>query len=258
MNQHPTPYPDINQTLGSLHEGASTILGTQLTGMYLYGSLSSGDFDPGSSDIDFVVITESELTQPTIDLLDKMHADLWNSGQKWASKLEGAYVPKDLIRRHKSNHRPMPIVNEQSFYTGQIGSDWIIQRHIIRECGICISGPDPKTLIDPVSADDIRSAVMGLLTEWWFPMLNTPEWLAQRGSEYHAYAIISMCRALHAMEHGIIVSKPAAAAWASNALGQPWNHVITRALKTQTENNEGLLAEALEFIQLTRDRTTSK
>lgn len=258
MNHHPTPYPDINQTLLSLHEGASTILGAQLTGMYLYGSLSSGDFDPGSSDIDFVVITESELPQNTIDLLDKMHADLWNSGLKWASKLEGAYVPRNLIRRHNSNHRPMPIVNEQSFYSGEIGSDWIIQRHIIRECGIRISGPDPKTLIDPVSEDDIRSAVMGMLTEWWFPMLNTPDWLANRGSEYHAYAIISMCRALHAIEHGTIVSKPAAAAWASDQLGQPWNQSITRALQAHHENNEGLLREALEFIQFTMDRTTGK
>jgi hypothetical protein len=258
MNRNPTPYPDINQILISLHEGAFAILGTQLTGMYLYGSLSSGDFDLENSDIDFVVITESELPEHEIDLLDKMHADLWKSGLKWALKLEGAYVPKDLIRRQVSNHKPIPIVNEHTFYTGQIGSDWVIQRHIVRECGICISGPDPKILIDPVSADDIRSAVMGLLTEWWFPMLNTPEWLAQRGVEYHVYAVISMCRALHAIEHGTIVSKPAAAAWAANALGHPWNLVISRALQPGSKNHEGSLTEALEFIQLTKDRTAGK
>ena len=54
----PTPYPDVNEILDLLLARASAILGPQLVGMYLYGSLSSGDFDPASSDIDFVIVTE--------------------------------------------------------------------------------------------------------------------------------------------------------------------------------------------------------
>ena len=42
---NPTPYADVNAILGLLLARVERILGDQFTGMYLYGSLSSGDFD---------------------------------------------------------------------------------------------------------------------------------------------------------------------------------------------------------------------
>ena len=60
----PTPYPSVNAILGMLLSGAQEILGNRFTGLYLYGSLSSGDFDPERSDIDFLVVTDGELPAP--------------------------------------------------------------------------------------------------------------------------------------------------------------------------------------------------
>ena len=56
----PTPYPDVNAVLHALLSDAQTILGNHLVGLYLYGSLASGDFDPGRSDIDFVVVVVAD------------------------------------------------------------------------------------------------------------------------------------------------------------------------------------------------------
>ena len=98
-----TPYVDVNKILDTLLCGAKEILGNQLIGMYLYGSLASGDFDPKSSDIDFVVITNDFLPGEIISKLEDLHKRIWSNGLKWAAKLEGAYVPKDLIRRHDPN-----------------------------------------------------------------------------------------------------------------------------------------------------------
>jgi len=70
------------------------ILGNQFIGMYLYGSLASGGFNPETSDIDFLVVTSDELSSERIDALENMHASLAVSGLKWAAKLEGAYIPK--------------------------------------------------------------------------------------------------------------------------------------------------------------------
>jgi hypothetical protein len=133
--------------------------------MYLYGSLASGDFDPKSSDIDFVVVTKDILPDDTISNLEDLHKRIWSNGLKWASKLEGAYVPNDLIRRHDPNGYSCPTVNEGQFYVGHLGSDWIIQRHVIREYGVVLEGPDPKLLIDPVYPDEIRQSVLGVLDE---------------------------------------------------------------------------------------------
>jgi len=254
----PTQYPEINKVLDLLLSSATMVLGNQLVGMYLYGSLSSGDFDPESSDIDFLVVTTSTLSDKGIADLEAMHHRIWKSGLKWASKLEGSYIPKREIRRHDPRNGPCPTVNEGQFYLDKRGSDWIIQRHVIREQGIILAGPDPQTLIDAVSPEDIRQAVKGVLQEWWLPMLEDPSWLKRRGSEYHAFAILTMCRALHALEHGTIVSKPTAARWAQGEFGEKWNEVIEQSLAPQDTREHGLYNEALEFIRFTLNKVLSR
>jgi hypothetical protein len=148
-----------------------------------------------------------------------------------------------------------PTVNEHKFYVGPHGSDWIIQRHIVREYGIILAGPDPKTLIDPVSPEEIRGAVMGFLEGWWFPMLEELPWLENRGREYHAYVILTMCRSLYAIENGDIVSKPEAAKWAQLEFEGRWQPAIEQALAMQTGQGEfNLFAEAVSFIRFTKER----
>ena len=61
MRNFPTPYADVNATLHALLDRLQVLLGKRLVGPYLFGSLASGDFDPASSDIDFVVATSDEL-----------------------------------------------------------------------------------------------------------------------------------------------------------------------------------------------------
>jgi hypothetical protein len=258
MVAYPTPYPDVNEFLDMLLAKVSAILGLQMAGMYLYGSLSSGDFNPQTSDIDFAGITEGNLAPETVSALEKMHVEIWASGLKRAAKLEGSYIPKSLIRRHDPNGPPCPTVNEGTFFVDRRGSDWIIQRHVIRECGVILSGPDPKTLIDPVSADEIRQAVHGVLDEWWFPMLENPSWLSEHGSEYHAFAVISMCRALHALRHGTIVSKPVAAKWAQAEFGSQWSALIEKALEAQSGGQPDFLEKTLNFLRFTREQIESQ
>lgn len=217
----PTPYIEINAVLNLLLTEAQTVLGPRFVGMYLYGSLSSGDFNPHSSDIDFLIVVTEELPQEVIDQLEAMHNRLWASDLKWAAKLEGAYVSQTSIRRFDPNLPPCPTINEGKFYVERQGSDWIIQRHIIREYGKALAGPDPKTLIDPVTPDDLRRSVQGVLNEWWWPMLDNPDWI--RSVEYQAFAVLTMCRALHALQCGTIVSKPIAARWAQATLDSSWS-----------------------------------
>ena len=60
---HPTLYPEVNTLLGVLLHGVQTALGNHFIGMYLYGSLTSGDFD-SASDIDVVVVTSDNISEP--------------------------------------------------------------------------------------------------------------------------------------------------------------------------------------------------
>jgi predicted nucleotidyltransferase len=252
----PTIYPDVNEVLNLLLLNVKKILGDQFVGMYLYGSLSSGDFDPETSDIDFLVVTTKNLSDEKIAELEAMHQQTWATSPKRAGELEGSYIPKDLIRRHDPNGAPCPTVNEGKFFVDQRGSDWIIQRHVVREYGVIVEGPDPKTLIDFVSPDDIRGAVLGTLHEWWFPMLDIPSWLREHGNKYQAFAVITMCRVLHALEHGTVVSKPKAIEWARKYLGDPWRQLIDKAVDaSRQETQDDFLDETLGFIRFVREQT---
>jgi predicted nucleotidyltransferase len=253
----PTPYPEVNELLNLLLLNVKHILGDQFVGMYLYGSLASGDFDPDTSDIDFLVVTAETLPEEKIAELEAMHQETWAKSLRRAGKLEGSYVPADLIRQHDPDGAPCPTVNEGKFFVDQRGSDWIIQRHVVREYGVVVEGPDPKTLIDVVSPDEIRSAVLGILHEWWFPMLEDPSWLRDHGGKYHAFAVITMCRVLHALENGTIVSKPQAIQWAKRRLGSPWRELIEKAVAaSHHEKQEDFLDESLDYIRYVKEQVT--
>ena len=249
----PTPYSDVNEILNLLLTSVEKILGDQFVGMYLYGSLSSGDFNPETSDVDFLVVTSEALSQNKISDLEAMHQRIWASGLKRAERLEGAYIAQPDIRRHVPDNVPSPTINEGRFYMDRHGSDWIIQRHVVREYGIVLAGPGPKSLIDFVSPDDIRNAVLGILNEWWFPMLEDPAWLQKHESNYHGYTVITMCRAIHALKHGTVASKPVALQWAKGELGARWQPLIEQAVASQYGIHSDFLNETLEFMRFIKE-----
>jgi predicted nucleotidyltransferase len=251
---YPTRYRDVNEVLSLLLHRVQETLGNQFVGMYLYGSLSSGDFNPETSDIDFLVVTVESLSDEKIAALKYMHKQIWASGMKRSERLEGAYIPQKDIRRFRPDNSPCPTINEGKFYVDRHGSDWIIQRHIVREYGVVLAGPDPKTLIDPIRPDEIRNAILGILHEWWFPMLDDSTWLRNHGSNYHGYTVITMCRALHGLHQGTIVSKPAAIQWATENLSGQWHPLIEQAVASQHGRHSEFLNETLDFIRFTKEQ----
>jgi hypothetical protein len=247
-NQFPSPYPDVNQGLQALLREVQAALGKYFTGLYLYGSLASGDFSPARSDIDFVVVTEDELPADAIEALEAMHNRLWATGDKWMLKLEGTYIPRKALWRYNPQDGPFPCVNEGKFYLSRHESDWIIQRSILRESGVAVVGPDIRGMIDPISPQDIQAAVTGYLNEWWRPMLEQPDRLRSR--EYQAYATLSMCRALYTLQYGQVASKTASARWAQRILGERWAALIERALAWPLGEQPDEFTETVAFMQI--------
>lgn len=242
------PYPSVNIILRRLLSDAEVALGDQFIGMYIHGSIATGDFEPERSDIDFVVVTKDELSEETLSTLNAMHEELTVSGLEWATRLEGTYIPQRAIHRYdpKNSRHPALSVGGDFGIDGH-GSDWVIQRHIIREHGIVMAGPSPKTLIDPVRPNELRGAVQGILREWWSQPLPSPERF--NSGEYQSYAVLTMCRALHTLYHGTVVSKPAAAQWALPILGERWGTLIREALARRHGLAFDHLVETLDLIE---------
>ncbi len=249
--KYPTAYPDVNIILNKLLKSARSILKEHFIGMYLYGSLASGDFNPETSDIDFVVVTKDELSDEMISKLKDMHINLKASGWKWAKKLEGSYIPQNALRHYDPTNAQHPSIGvDWEFGIGLHGNDWIIQRHILREQGVIVAGPTPANLIDPIQPEEIRWAVLKTLQEWWAPMLDKNLSFLQN-NEYQAYAILTMCRSLYTLEHGTIASKPISACWAQKAIDSKWNDLIEWALRWNHSVQPDKKNETIEFIQYT-------
>jgi hypothetical protein len=242
-----TPYPYVNEVLADLLQRAREILGEQFVGMYLYGSLAGGDFNPDRSDIDFVIVTRDLLPQTAVDNLEQMHKELAESGSKWAGKLEGQYIPLQELRRYNPEGPQLPTINEGRFYLAGQGQDWVIQRHVLRERETIVAGPSIRDHIEPVSADDMRDAVTAVLHDWWAPIAADPEWLDGR-PDYLAFAVQTMCRVLYTLAHGTAVSKTEAARWAIEALDDEWRDMI-QAADAWPGSPPPALDRTLEFIR---------
>lgn len=227
-----TPYRDVNIILHRLRKDVEQVLGAQLIGMYLYGSLSLGDFNPETSDVDFLVVTRDDLPDHTIQALSDMHRAIAGSNLPYAHRLEGSYIPQAALRRYNADDSAHPYINSHDEHGITVrvephGSDWNLQRHIVREQGVVIVGPPPAHLIDPVSPDALQAGVRELLNGWWKGLLDSP---ILEQADYQAFAVLTMCRMLYTFEHGTVVSKPVAARWALATLEPRWHWLIEWAL----------------------------
>jgi hypothetical protein len=224
----PTPHADVNAIVAELLAAVCAILGDRFVGLYLHGSLALDDFTPGRSDIDFLVVTEDVLGDEPVAGLHAMHGRLAAGPSPWGVELEGSYIPHAALRRYDPAQAVHPHIERgRQLVVEQHASDGVILRYVVRERGPAVAGPPPATLIDPISAADLRAALAELLREWWMPMLDDPHRLRQRG--YQAYAVLTMCRVLHTFTTGEIVPKPVAAHWAQVQYGERWAVLIDRA-----------------------------
>lgn len=258
-----TPYAEVNAVLHELRSDVQGILGDRFVGMYLSGSLALGDFDAHRSDIDFVVVTDGDISGDHLAALRAMHARFNAGGSPWATEVEAAYIPRDALRRYdpaRARHPHIERGADEALDLDDLATDWIIHRAILREHGVVVAGPDPRTLIDPVYPREMRRAVVGLMEVWWGPMCDDPAPLERHTIGYQAYTVLTMCRILYTLHTGAVVSKPVAARWAQRTLGRRWVALIEQALAWRKDRPDlpgGDLNETLDLVRYTCERCKS-
>jgi hypothetical protein len=230
MPNHPiTPYPEVNTIVADLVAGVQALLGDQVIGIYLDGSLAYGDFDQ-NSDIDFIVVTRDEISSDHFVALQHLHDQITASASPWATELEGSYISQRALWRHDPVNAYHPNIERgptERLKMVQHGTGWVIHRQIMREQGIVICGPPPHTLIDAITPSDLRQAVQHSLRDWAPELLANTYWSAAEG--YHSYIVLTLCRILYTIATGSIASKRSSVVWARSALTSPWRELIEHA-----------------------------
>ena len=120
--------------------------------VYLQGSFALGDADE-HSDVDWIAVTEADPTAEELAALQSMHQRLYRRTTPWAQHLEGSYLTRALIRRIDPERRPVWFLDNGSEELVQDNHcNTAVVRWTVRERGVPLVGPDPKELVDPVSA----------------------------------------------------------------------------------------------------------
>jgi predicted nucleotidyltransferase len=222
----PTPFPELNQVLAELVSWIRQILGDEFLGAYLQGSFAVGDFDQ-HSDVDFIAATQDDLTTDQVAALQVMHDQVYQLDSEWAKHLEGSYFPREVLKQ--SEKRGLELWYLDHGARSMIRSshcNTLLVRWIVREKGVALAGPSPKSLVDPVSGEALRQEIFDTMTDWGREILAGPDRYNNRF--YQTFIVLSYCRMLHDLIRGYPGSKREGAEWAKSALDPKWKDLIDR------------------------------
>jgi predicted nucleotidyltransferase len=205
---------EVDEMLDVLLSGIRQILEDNLVGVYLRGSLATGDFIPETSDLDVLAVTERPVNDAEFAALAILHARLATLPNPYANCIEMAYIDRAALRHFKPGLRHPTLEQGEALAWSEHRNRWILERWIVLEHGVALLGPDPQTLIDPISSEDLRAAVRARLLDRgsWADQPDNPDWLLPRG--HKAYVVETMCRALYTLAWGELASKQRGVAWA--------------------------------------------
>ena len=230
-NFKPTPRVDLNQVLEKIVSRMMDVLQENLLGVYLGGSFAHGGWDD-YSDVDFDVVIGQDLHPGEIAALKVIHASVYVDECYYARHLEGAYFPKDVLGDlARTDERIWYLDNGSLNFERSIHDNTLVNRWVLRERGITLMGPDPKTWIPHVPDALLKAEVLRTMLDWGREILCGAYIMDNRWAQ--TFAVLSYCRMLHTLAVGEVHSKPEGSAWAKKHLDPEWTDLIADALSTR-------------------------
>ncbi len=148
-------HSDINSLLENISKELQNCLNDNLVGIYIFGSLTWGDFNYKSSDIDIVVVTNSDITLQNFVALDLIHKKLIEKYPYWDDRIEIAYVSLSSLRNLKKSKCAIALISPgEPFNIKVAGTDWIINFYLLQSNNITVFGPEPKMILPLITKDE--------------------------------------------------------------------------------------------------------
>jgi predicted nucleotidyltransferase len=226
LKKNVTSYRDINKIIVSMAQGISKIFNKNLIGIYLFGSLTYGDFNKESSDVDMVTILKNPVTESEFKELKELHKQIEKSSPDWAKRIENSYTPQSMLTSIMPPGS-RPYYGEGVFYSqAQYGNEWIINLYLLYNYGKAIVGPEFGELVQPIKIQDVQQACVRDLFKEWEPKLRELEWLDN--SHYQSYLVMNLCRILNTVMNATTLSKKKSAVWVKQEYPK-WKELIQTA-----------------------------
>ena len=209
--------------------GLLRIIGDNLLGVYLYGSLARGCYHEGPSDMDTIVVTRRDCAESQYRAILKVHEDV-------GAPVDAVFVTEEQV---DADVFPTPIsflvklIEGHKIVPAPEGSrDFLLQRQDAYEAGVALAGPDPREIMRPVPWPLLAECL-----DYLFPHIITR----------FKNPVLMLCRIAYAHANHSLCSKRLAGKWALGAFEERWRPMISAAL---TQYAEGVTGPAATRPQL--------
>jgi predicted nucleotidyltransferase len=217
--------PEVRELLGRLADEQERVLGADLLGSYVFGSVATGDFEADISDVDTATVLRADPTSDQLTALGALHQEIVQDLPRWEDRVEVVYVSARALATFRTASSPAARISPgEPFHAIEVDDRWLIDWYQLREVGITLRGPDIASLVAAITNSEYVEGVRQHLLTW----RGSLDDLESRGDQ--AYAILSMCRGLRTLRTGEQVSKREAARWGPRSCrsmrtssGTPWS-----------------------------------
>lgn len=213
----------------SFVEQSQNILGDNLVGIYLHGSAAMGCFNAQKSDIDLLVVVNTdipdEIKRRYMDMVVELNTHAPEKG------IELSIVRKDVCRPfiyptpfelHFSNTHLEWYQTDPSDYIEKMkGTDKDLAAHftIIYHRGKCLCGKEIKDVFEKVRREYYFDSI-------WFDVEDAEKDIMSNP----VYFILNLCRVLAYGEDGLILSKQEGGKWGLDNVSEIYHPLILQAL----------------------------
>lgn len=255
------PYPELREVLNVFVDEVAAELKENLIGIYLVGSIASGDFDL-DSDVDFLVVTNTELTEANMKSLQDIQTRIHEIDCYPAKHLEGSYISMSDLNDWGTVGRKNLYYFDNGSTTYELSThdnQWHV-RWILRERGITLIGQKPETILQAIPPNKLSNEIkasMFQVKRFFEDEINRP--LSFFNSRFgQSFVVLTYCRMLHTLHIGTVQSKKVGAQWAKQFVDPKWVKLIDQAwneregvrfmVKIRQRAEQSLLDETLDFI----------
>lgn len=201
----------------------------RIHGIYLYGSVALGAFDPDTSDIDFITVINGRIGKKTEELLNLVH--LRSNAHRYGPRMDGCYLTNDQIGKLNNELKQYPFFADGKLGHGHYDINYITW-WMLQSRGIVVYGEPITTLNLDVKWNDVQKTLNYNVNTYWNEKLERD--MCFFYDEWIEFGVTTLCRILLSLEYRNIFSKKEAVTKARALLPVLYHPILLEGLRIRT------------------------
>ncbi|MBQ6551243.1 MAG: DUF4111 domain-containing protein [Lachnospiraceae bacterium] len=216
--------------LNRFTEGARSLLGENLSGIYLHGSAVMGCFNPAKSDLDLIVVVRKpvpdDVKRAFMDLVLALDAEAPAKGIKMSVVTQDVcdpfVYPTPFDLHYSRGHTAWYLRDPEEYIEKMKGTDKDLAAHftVIRGRGKCLYGFPIGDVFGEVPERDYLDSI-------WNDICGAEEDIA----EDTMYLTLNLTRVLAYLREKTVLSKKEGGEWGLSQLSEEYHPLISAALR---------------------------